>query len=198
LICDGGITDSAKQKLNRRNGQKQILRLQLSSKEGLQLKVRPTAIFSFCALIFFIVFVYQAQEWRLQARLYPWAIGFPMLVLALVQVILDFMGVGDKQPTEATPMDYQFTKEIEPAVAKRRAINIFCWIFGFFLGVWLLGFNITVPLLVFSYLKIQSSESWGISLTLTAAAWLFFYFLFVRLLTLPFPEGEILIRLGIA
>jgi len=161
------------------------------------LKVRPAAIFSFGALIFFIVFVYQAQEWRLQARLYPWAIGIPMLVLALVQVILDFMGVGDKKPLDSTPMDYQFTKEIEPAVAKRRAINMFCWIFGFFLGVWLIGFNVTIPLLVFSYLKIQSREPWILSLSLTLAAWLVFYFLFVKLLTLPFPEGLILRWLGI-
>ena len=95
-------------------------------------------------------------------------------------------------------MDYQFTKDIDPIVARRRAINIFCWILGFLMGVWLLGFNITVPLLVFSYLKIQSSESWVISLGLTAAAWLVFYFLFVRLLTLPFPEGQILMWLGLA
>ena len=162
------------------------------------MKVRPAAIFSFCALIFFIVFVYQAQEWRLQARLYPWAIGIPMLVLAVIQVILDLKGGGDKKPSESTPMDYQFTKDIDPIVARRRAINIFCWILGFLMGVWLLGFNITVPLLVFSYLKIQSSESWGISVGLTAAAWLVFYFLFVRLLTLPFPDGKIFMWLGIA
>ena len=42
------------------------------------MKVRPQAIFSFILVIFFIVFVYQAQDWRLQARLYPWAIGIPM------------------------------------------------------------------------------------------------------------------------
>jgi len=162
------------------------------------LKVRPAAIFSFCALIFFIVFVYQAQEWRLQARLFPWAIGIPMLVLAVIQVILDLKGVEDKKPADATPMDYQFTKEIEPAVAKRRAINIFSWIFGFLVSIWLLGFNITIPLLVFGYLKIQSSEPWGLSLGLTTGAWLVFYFLFVRLLTLPFPEGQVFMWLGLA
>lgn len=162
------------------------------------MKVRPAAIFSFCALIFFIVFVYQAQEWRLQARLYPWAIGIPMLVLALVQVILDLKGVEEKKPADATPMDYQFTKEIEPTVAKHRAINIFCWIFGFLVSIWLLGFNLTIPLLVFGYLKIQSNEPWGLSLGLTAGAWLVFYFLFVRLLTLPFPEGQVFMWLGLA
>lgn len=169
------------------------------TKEELQLKVRPAAIFSFGALIFCIVFVYQAHEWRLQARLYPWAIGIPMLVLAIVQVILDLRGAGDKKPPESsTPMDYQFTKEIDPDVARRRAINIFCWIFGFLVSIWLLGFNITIPLLVFGYLKIQSGEPWGLSLGLTVAAWLAFYSLFVRLLTLPFPEGHIFMWLGIA
>ncbi|HEU4343129.1 MAG TPA: hypothetical protein VFU31_16370, partial [Candidatus Binatia bacterium] len=68
---------------------------------------------------------------------------------------------------------------------------------GFFLGIWLLGFTVTIPLMVFSYLKIQSNESWGVSLMLTALAWLVFYFLFVRLLTLPFPEGLIFTWLGV-
>ena len=57
------------------------------------MKIRPAALFSICAFVFFCVFVYMAQDWRMQARLYPWAIGIPMLVLAIVQVILDLKGV---------------------------------------------------------------------------------------------------------
>jgi Tripartite tricarboxylate transporter TctB family len=162
------------------------------------LKVRPQAIFSFIFLIFFIVFVYQAQDWRLQARLYPWVIGIPMVILALVQVILDLKGIERKQQDNAAPVDFQFSQTaLEPAVAQRRAITMFSWLFGFFLGIWLLGFSITIPLMVFSYLKIQSNEKWTISIILTVMAWLFFYFLFVKLLTLPFPEGLIFTWLGI-
>lgn len=160
------------------------------------MKVRPQAIFSFVFLIFFIVFVYQAQDWRLQARLYPWAIGIPMIILALIQVILDLRGVERKQQDEAPVMDYQFSQTVEPKLARRRAITMFCWLFGFFFSIWLLGFSITIPLMVFSYLKIQSNEKWGISILLTVLAWLFFYFLFVRLLTLPFPDGLIFTWLG--
>lgn len=160
------------------------------------MKVRPQAIFSFVFLIFFIVFVYQAQDWRLQARLYPWAIGIPMIILALIQVILDLKGVERKQTDEAPVMDYQFSKTVAPEVARRRAITMFGWLFGFFLAIWLLGFSITIPLMVFTYLKIQSNEKWGISIILTVLAWLFFYFLFVRLLTLPFPDGLIFTWLG--
>jgi hypothetical protein len=159
------------------------------------LKVRPQAIFSFIFLIFFIVFVYLSQDWRLQARLYPWAIGIPMIIFALIQVILDLKGVERKQ-SDATPMDFQFTKTVEPKLAKRRAIIMFGWLFGFFFSIWLLGFSITIPLMVFSYLKIQSNEKWTISIILTVMAWLFFYFLFVRLLNLPFPDGLIFTWLG--
>jgi len=161
------------------------------------LKIRPAAIFSLCALIFFIVFVYQAKDWRLQARLYPYAIGIPMVVLAVIQVILDLWGITEKRPADTgAPVDYQMSKDIDPKVARRRTLSIFTWIFGFFVGVWLLGFSLTIPLLVFSYLK-WSNESWPLAIGLAAGAWLVFYGLFVRLLTLPFPEGLIFTWLGI-
>jgi putative tricarboxylic transport membrane protein len=160
------------------------------------LKIRPAALFSFCALIFFCVFVYEAQDWRLQARLYPWAIGIPMLILAIVQVIMDLKGVKAKESADATPMDFQFTKEIDPATAKKRAITMFAWLLGFFFAIWLLGFPIAIGLMMFTYLKFQGGESWVMSVTLTVIACVFFYGLFVRLLHLPFPEGWLITWLG--
>jgi hypothetical membrane protein len=65
------------------------------------LKVRSQAIFSFIFLVFFIVFVYLAQDWQLQARLYPWAIGIPMIIFAIIQFILDPKGVKRKKPDDA-------------------------------------------------------------------------------------------------
>ena len=161
------------------------------------MKIRGPAIFSLCALIFFIVWVYVAQEWRLQARLYPWAIGFPMVILAVIQVVLDLRGFKPKQTSDGAPVDFQFTKDIDPALAKKRAIVMFSWFFGFLLGVWLLGFSISIVIMMFSYLKIQSKEPWGLSIALTAIAYGFFWLLFVKLLTLPFPDGRIFAWLGL-
>lgn len=163
------------------------------------MKITPAALFSFCALVFFCVFVYLAQDWRLQARLYPWAIGFPMIVLALIQVILDLRGVKAKEPSSGdpvTPMDFQFTKEIDPATAKKRAIVMFTWLVGFLGLIWFLGFPIGIPVMMFSYLRFQGKESLLTSIILTAIAWAGFYGLFVKLLTLPFPEGAIFVWLG--
>lgn len=159
--------------------------------EERQLKVRPQAIFSVCFVIFFAVFVYQAQDWRMQARLYPWAIGIPMLLLAVIQVILDLKGVERKQKDDAVPVDFQFAQTVDAAVARKRTLNIFGWLFGFLIGIWLLGFTITIPLMVFGYLRIQSGEKWWLSVTLTVLAWFFFWTLFVRVLNLPFPDGVI-------
>jgi hypothetical protein len=49
----------------------------------------------------FIVFVYQTQDWRLQARLYLWIIDIPMILLAIIQFIRDAKEVERKQPDDA-------------------------------------------------------------------------------------------------
>ena len=165
------------------------------------MKFKPQVLFSLVILIFLIVFVYEAKDWRMQARLYPWAIGFPMIVLALVHIYNELSGKVNK-PKEstavATPTDYQFTQGIDKNLARRRTINIFCWIFAFYVGIWLIGFSYMVPLFVFVYLKVQSGEGWGLSIGLTAGAWLIFWGLFTRLLSLPFPDGKIQVWLGLS
>ena len=162
------------------------------------MKLRPAALFSLVVLIFFCVFVYEAKEWRMQARLYPYTIGIPMLIFAIVQFILDLRGVKAKQSSDGSPMDFQFAVQdnVTPEEVKRRTITMFAWMFGFFFAIWLVGYPIAIPLLVFTYLKFQSRESWKLSILLTAISWVFFYTLFVRLLTLPFPDGWLLTKLG--
>ena len=162
------------------------------------MKFRPAALFSLIVLIFFCVFVYEAKEWRMQARLYPFAIGIPMLIFAIVQFILDLKGVKAKQSADGAPMDFQFQQtDVSPQDVRKRTITMFAWMFGFFAMIWLVGYVIAIPLMVFCYLKFQLNESWRLSVTLTVIAFLFFYFLFVRLLTLPFPDGALQTMLGL-
>lgn len=162
------------------------------------MKLRPAALFSLIAVIFFCVFVYTAQDWRMQARLYPWTIGIPMLILAVIQFVLDLKGVKAKESSDA-PMDFQFQgqKEIAPELVRKRTITMFAWMFGFFAMIWALGYVVAIPLMVFTYLKFQSNESWVLSTTLTVIAFIFFYSLFVKLLNLPFPDGAVQTMLGL-
>ena len=161
------------------------------------MKIRPQVIFSLIVFIFLVFFVYEAREWRLQARLYPWAIGIPMLVLALAQVFADLKGVIKSKPSDNAPVDFQFGQAMDSTLALRRTLNIFSWIFGFLIGIWLLGFSLAIPAMVFLYLKVQSGEKWILSLLLTGAAWFLFWGLFDWLLRLPFPDGQLFIWLGL-
>jgi hypothetical protein len=161
------------------------------------MKIRSQTLLSFILLAFFAVFVYTAKDWRLQARLYPWAVGIPMLVLALAQVVLELKGIGPKKNENAAPVDVQFAERADPVLARRRTINIFSWIVGYIISIWLIGFSYSVPLVVFLYLKVQSRESWRLSLILTSVAWLIFWGLFDRLLHLPFPQGTLFTWLGL-
>ena len=95
------------------------------------------------------------------------------------------------------PSTFSLLKTIDPALARKRAITMFGVAVRFLSVVWLLGFEYGIPLMVFSYLKFQSNESWLLSITLTVAAFVFFWLLFVKLLTLPFPQGLIFTWLGL-
>ena len=161
------------------------------------MKFRPQMIFAVAILVFFSVFVYQATEWRLQARLYPWVIGIPMIVLALAQILFELMGKTARKVTGNAPVDFQFGQAMDSAVSRRRTLYIFSWIFGFFIAIWLVGFPVAVVSLVFLYLKLQAGEKLWLSVSLTVAAWLIFWGLFDRLLHLPFPNGQLSIWLGL-
>lgn len=160
------------------------------------MKVRPQFFFSLVLLVFFAYFVWEAREWRLQARLYPWVIGIPMIVLAFLQVWLELKGVSPVKTSGAAPVDFQFEQHVDPEIARSRTVNIFAWILGFFVAIWFLGFSLAIALLLFFYLKVQSREPWVLSLILTAAGWLLFWGLFDRLLHLPFPEAQLAMWLG--
>jgi len=147
--------------------------------------------------VFFCVFVYQAIGWRMQARLYPFVIGIPMIILALIQVILDLRGYEPKQAADAAPVDIQRTLTVAPEVAFKRTINTFGWFLGFFAGIWLVGFSITIPVMVFSYMYFHGKEKLMLAAILTGVAFVFFWMLFVRLLNLPFPDCQVQTWLGL-
>ena len=118
-----------------------------------------------------------------------------LLILAAAQLLLDLFG---KAETAGGPaIDLELAADVPPDVARRRVIGIFFWVAGFILLVFLLGFPIAVPLFILCYLRLQSHESWWLSLSLTAFAWGFFYGIFERLIHLRFEDGLLQTWLGL-
>jgi TctA family transporter len=169
---------------------------EISPAAGEVTSVKSTSriLFSLLVITAFAILVWGARNWPLQTRLFPWVIGISMLVLSLIQLAQDLLkGVLTLSRSVGGPVDVQINEPTDRALVRWRTLNIFSWIFVFFVGVWLLGFSVAVPLLVFLYMKVQSQERWTLSLVLSGSAWIVFWGLFDRLLHIPFPRGEIFV-----
>ena len=114
-------------------------------------------------LFFAIVFVF-ALRWEWRTALMPAvAAGFGMLfgVIEIVKATSKQKTVGETKQTK------QYTGDLTyEAVSLHQGIIFFAWVGAFFLGVFLLGFHISIPLFAFLYLKIEGKASWLLSILL--------------------------------
>ena len=139
--------------------------------------------------------IYTASHWSFKTGFFPLAIAVPLLLLALLHLVLDLFGKPEAQAERV--IEAEFSNEVPPAEARRRALVTFSWIALFVALVYLVSFPLAVPLFLFLYLRLQSRVSWSYSTILTGLAWLAFYALFERLIKLQFAPGEMQTLLGI-
>jgi hypothetical protein len=139
--------------------------------------------------------ILMARQWPFQTALFPLAVSIPLLILATIQLLQLISGRADAD--EGDTVDLEFASDVPPEIASRRALAGFSWIIGFILGVYLVGFPLTVPLFIFAYLKFQSSVGWLYSVLSTALTWAIFYGLFQRLVHLQFEQGALQAWLGL-
>jgi TctA family transporter len=140
----------------------------------------------FCASVIFILALalWQSRNFGFRAGLFPWVIGTPTLLLTFFQLAKD---IGGHRKVSAPPVEG--TVEISSEAESRRTLSILGWIVGFFLAIWWLGFSYAVPLTLLLYLKLAGKEKWPITIIVTLCTWIFFYVLFERMLSVPFPDG---------
>ena len=138
--------------------------------------------------------LWQSLDFGFRAGLFPWAIGFPVIALALLLLVIQALG------KEKLPAGCLAPPEpgIPAGVATRRTVGIMGWIAGYLAAIWLLGFAIGGTLVTFLSLKFGSRERWPITLALTAGAAAFVHFVFERALNVPFPPGQLFVWLRLA
>jgi hypothetical protein len=151
------------------------------------------SLFALFILLIMAYVVFEAQwgfgSWEPRAALFPWVIGLPSLLLAIYVFIKDAL-----QSTRAVKAEqYQFENEpdVDPIVARQRTIAITCWIVGFFIAIWILGFIPASAIATLLYLKFSAGERWPITVAISAACWLFFWGMFDYALQMPFPAGAL-------
>jgi len=157
--------------------------------------VRSGAGLAFTLLIVAVLAaaLWQSRNFGFRAGLFPWAIGIPVLALAALLLALQLAG---RQPSRT--MGFAGSDlGISASEARRRTAVILGWIAGYLVAIWLLGFTLAGALCTFLSLKIGSRERWPVSLAMTAGMAAFIYVVFVRVLHVPFPPGELWVWLGV-
>ena len=160
-------------------------------KQPLRFRFNPGALFTLFILSLFILGVFTASEWQIQARLFPWAIGIPGLALCAMQLIGDFIHRGDPEDGQDLrgAMDLPVDRSVPIAVVVKRSVNSFGWVLGLFAMIWFIGFVVAVPLFVLLYLTIQAREKAWISVAYSVGMLTLIIGVFHIILSVPWPEG---------
>jgi hypothetical protein len=146
------------------------------------------ALFSFGMIVVFAMALWTALAWPPRARIFPFAIFGPVLILAIVNFINDLR----RQPWTETIKQTMAEANLDKTSFRKRTRDILVWIVGFFLALWLLGFPLGIPLATFVYLKFSSREGWLTSVAVTLGAWAFIVGVFGYFLDFVFPDPALL------
>jgi hypothetical protein len=146
------------------------------------------ALFSFVMVVVFAMALWTALSWPPRARIFPFAIFGPILIVAIANFVKDLR----RQPWTETIKQTIAEANLDPASFGKRTRSILAWIVGFFLALWLLGFPLGIPLATFLYLRAAAREGWITSVFVTAGSWLFIVGIFGHFLTFVFPDPALL------
>ena len=156
----------------------------------MNLRFQPRSLLTLCLIAMFAYIVMASSEMPLEAKLYPWTIGIIALVLLAYQLVRELLPPSTTE-TDQTGVDIDFTEEESSQQGKRRALELFAWMYGFGLLLWLIGFYTAGPVMVLAYM-IRHKETAIMTIALPLGAGLATWYIFGHLLHLPFPPGLLL------
>jgi hypothetical protein len=153
---------------------------------------RADVVFGVVLVVVFAYAAVAALSYPEEARLLPLAVALPGLALAVLHVALSLRpqrAAAAEAPDENEPLT--------PAERTRRTAQIAAWIAGIFLAIYLVGFQIAVPLAAVGYLRVMAREGWLTSAIVAGLCWGLVFGIFDRVLHVPLPTGQLLRMLGV-
>lgn len=168
----------------------------------------PTLFAAFFVVLFAGAIIV-AFTYNVRARGAPLVISIPGLVLMLGWLATEIRTggaatlrrkhdrevaiSGEGQDSVSAPAKGKETSNIRKLPVPRALpeLDPFLWVTGLLVLIWILGFQIAMPLFMFLYVKVRSREGWMLSIVLTVAAWAVAYFVFGHVLRIPLYEGII-------
>jgi hypothetical protein len=123
-----------------------------------------------------------------QARLMPFVVSIPILILAIIQTIRDFRAGSQ---TTGVPEGVKAPDKVRLA----KEVNAFLWAISLFVAIYLFGFIITTVLFTFLALKVRSRFSWKSSIGVSLGCFAFLWIVMVYGLRVDLYPGSVMIML---
>ena len=136
-------------------------------------------------IIMIAVCLYMAKDWNSATALFPRVVGFPMLVLMMVILARDIKN-GRRQDKDGKTDD-----DVEFITMTGRMARYLAWLIGFVVLVWAIGMDYTIPIYIFSYMKIEGKYGWLKCGIYAAATTAFVTILFEYVFRVAWPEGAL-------
>ena len=95
----------------------------------MSLRFQPRSLLTIAFILLFAYVVIESSEMPIQAKMYPYTIGIIALLLLAYQLVREILPAS-KTETDKTGVDIDFTEEESSKQGKRRALELFAWMYG--------------------------------------------------------------------
>jgi hypothetical protein len=179
-----------------------------SSKFGFQKSaINPDLIFAMFLFALFATAWGIASTWEFGARLIPQVVATAAMVF-IGWLVLSALFVAPGEKAEVDPdgipgrgeggtgpvhSDVHFDisadyGDLPGSEITRRVLNYFGWLLFFFGAAAVIGLLPAMFFFMVGYMRIEGKESWKVTLLTGGGVWILAYFLFHKLLVIPWPQ----------
>jgi len=144
------------------------------------------------AFLGFAAAFWTAAGWRFSARLMPQTAATAGIIVVICAGIIMLVPGRQREPRTGIMSVEKHVGSATPLSAKtvygRFAVELL-WLLSFLAAVWLIGLMPAMGLYMFLYMSTAGTTRWPLALIITVSLWIGFYFLFVKLLHVPWPPS---------
>lgn len=146
-------------------------------------------LFNVGVVVIMALSVITALGYDRQTRLLPLIVSVPVLILAVILTIQEFLESKGK----AQKKKEEDGEEEEKAGLFAKEINVSFWVLGMFVSLYLFGFIATTFFYTFIWLKFHARYSWLSSLSVSGGSLAFLYIVLIYALNVQLYDGVVTI-----
>lgn len=168
-------------------------------------KINASVIFILIIIFVSFCFIYFGRDFPFRSKVIPFLVALFVLFLAVIQILFETVPKLKKKKigkielfnTEQVKMKQEKIIEGKERVEKnenkeKKLFDILKWILLLTLGIYLLGFLVTLPIFMFLFYFIKCGYRWTKALGTTFIFWIIIYLVFEVFLRAELYRGIIL------